>query len=78
MAAAKSASEGERLTCTTCGLVVVVDTACGCAEACDIICCDEQMKPVRPAKKAAPRAAAKKAPAKKAAARPAVKAKARR
>jgi hypothetical protein len=28
-----------------CGLVVTVDEACGCIEACDIICCEQQMQP---------------------------------
>jgi hypothetical protein len=25
-------------------MVVSVDTACGCVEACDLICCEKQMK----------------------------------
>jgi hypothetical protein len=28
-----------------CGLVVTVDETCGCVEACDIVCCDQQMQP---------------------------------
>jgi hypothetical protein len=28
-----------------CGLVVSIDEPCGCVEACDIICCDQQMQP---------------------------------
>ena len=73
MPTAKTVSQGDKLTCRTCGLIVVVDTACGCAEACDIVCCEQQMKPVRAAAKAAPKAAAKKA----AAAKPRPKAKAK-
>lgn len=30
--------------CGVCGLVVTVDETCGCVDACDIICCGEQMK----------------------------------
>jgi len=37
--------KGSRYTCRVCGLVVTVDNVCGCVEACDIICCGEQMKP---------------------------------
>lgn len=73
MPAAKTVHQGDKLTCRTCGLVVVVDTACGCADACDIICCEQQMKPVRTAAKAAPKAAATRRPARK----PAAKAKAK-
>jgi hypothetical protein len=61
------AKKGEYLSCNECGLVVVVDEACGCATA-EVICCDEPMAPG----KAAANKAKKKAGAKK----PAVKAKA--
>ena len=61
------AKKGEYLSCNECGLVVVVDEACGCATA-EVICCDEPMTPG----KAAANKAKKKAGAKK----PAVKAKA--
>lgn len=33
-----------RYACEVCGLVVTVDNICGCVDACDIICCGEQMK----------------------------------
>ena len=59
------AKKGEYLSCNECGLVVVVDEACGCATA-EVICCDEPMAPG----KAAANKAKKKAGAKK----PAVKA----
>ena len=40
----KKVSRGDQYSCEVCGLVVSVDEACGCAEACDIICCGEEMK----------------------------------
>jgi len=39
------AKKGSRYVCSACGLVVTVDNVCGCVEACDIICCGEEMKP---------------------------------
>jgi hypothetical protein len=27
-----------------CGMVVSVDTACGCVDTCDLICCEKPMK----------------------------------
>ncbi|MBI4335357.1 MAG: hypothetical protein HY589_01735 [Candidatus Omnitrophica bacterium] len=33
-----------RYSCKVCGLVVSVDNICGCVDACDIICCGEEMK----------------------------------
>jgi ribonuclease E len=52
------AKKGDKLGCTECGLVVVVDEACGCASAA-ILCCGKPMakgKPViaKAGKKAAP------------------------
>ena len=38
---------GSQFACDVCGLVVSVDEVCGCADFCDIICCGEQMQPVR-------------------------------
>jgi len=35
--------QGDRFACDVCGLVVSVDEVCGCVDACDIICCGEQM-----------------------------------
>ena len=40
----KKVKQGDRYSCDICGLVVSVDEACGCVDACDIICCGEQMK----------------------------------
>ena len=37
--------KGNRYTCEVCGLIVTVDSACGCADACDIVCCGHAMKP---------------------------------
>ena len=43
------AKKGEKYKCGECGLVVIVDDACGCSE-CDLICCGEPMRPVKKAK----------------------------
>ena len=37
--------KGTKYTCGVCGLVISVDNVCGCVEACDIVCCGEEMKP---------------------------------
>jgi hypothetical protein len=37
--------KGEEYTCEECGLVVLVQESCGC-EACEIMCCEQPMKPV--------------------------------
>ncbi|NJD55691.1 MAG: hypothetical protein FIA94_04705 [Nitrospirae bacterium] len=42
-----TAKKGASYTCSVCGLRVSVDQACGCVDYCDILCCGEQMKPVR-------------------------------
>lgn len=78
------AKKGDKLSCTKCGLVVVIDKACGCA-ATAILCCGKPMAQEKPAvakavKKAAPAKAktgvakttiaAKKAPVKAVAAKP--------
>lgn len=36
------AKQGDQFSCTECGLVVVVDEACGCAAA-EIVCCEMPM-----------------------------------
>ena len=64
------AKKGDLLSCNECGLVVVVDEACGCAAA-EVICCDTPMAPG----KAAANRAKKKAGAKKPAAKAVAKAK---
>ncbi len=38
---------GDSYTCGICGLGITVDEDCGCAEACDILCCSEPMKKKR-------------------------------
>ena len=43
----KGVKKGEVYECSICGLAVTVDEVCGCVEACDIICCEKQMKPKR-------------------------------
>jgi hypothetical protein len=37
--------KGSKYTCSVCGLVVSIDNVCGCANVCDIMCCDTPMKP---------------------------------
>ncbi len=83
------AKKGDLLSCDACGLVVVVDEACGC-ETAAVVCCGKPMaqgkmaatrakklatakKPAAKAVKAPAKAAAKAEPAKKAAAKPAAK-----
>ena len=36
--------KGSKLACEVCGMVVAVDTLCGCVETCDLLCCDKPMK----------------------------------
>ena len=55
------AKKGDKYKCEECGMVVVVDDACGCAS-CDLICCGTPMKPV---KKTVPKAKAKAKPKQK-------------
>jgi hypothetical protein len=57
------AKKGDYLNCEVCGLVVVVDEACGCAAA-EILCCKKPMTKGKPAVKKKPAAKAVKAPAK--------------
>ncbi len=51
--AKKRISKGQALECEVCGLEVIVDEVCGCAEAHGIICCSQPMKekPAKAAKK---------------------------
>ena len=42
------AKKGDKLSCTVCGLVVVVDEACGCATA-EVLCCKKPMAKGKPA-----------------------------
>lgn len=41
---AKVTKAKKKYGCGVCGLVISVDSVCGCVDACDIICCGEQMK----------------------------------
>ncbi len=66
------AKKGDRYECESCGVVLVVDSACECA-ACDVVCCGAPMKLAKA--KAAPAKAVKAAvkPAAKAAPKPGAK-----
>ncbi len=44
-AAKKKMKTGDVYECGVCGLAVTVDEVCGCADYCDIICCEKPMKP---------------------------------
>ena len=52
------AKKGTKYKCEACGVVMVVDKACGCV-ACDLICCGAPMKEVKPKAKAKPKAKTK-------------------
>jgi len=41
----KRVKKGDVYQCSVCGLAVTVDEVCGCVDACDIVCCEKQMKP---------------------------------
>jgi len=73
------AKKGDVLSCEACGLVLVVDEACGC-ETAEVICCDKPMAVKKPAasrvKKLTAKPAAKKAKATAKKAKPAAKKKA--
>ena len=46
--AAKVAGKvGTRYSCSVCGLIVAVDTACNCVDVCDLVCCSKPMKVTR-------------------------------
>lgn len=55
--------KGEYLSCEVCGLVLVVDEACGCAAA-EILCCETAMVMGKPVASKKPPAKAAKAKAK--------------
>jgi len=42
--AKKRVKKGDVYKCSVCGLAVTVDEACGCVDACDIICCERPMR----------------------------------
>jgi len=53
----KPFNKGEVFECAVCGLAVVIDTACDCVDTCEIVCCEQPMKPKKAARaKAAARA----------------------
>lgn len=43
-AARSSVKKGTKYACSVCGMVVSVDTVCGCTGVCDLICCGKEMK----------------------------------
>jgi hypothetical protein len=43
----KNVKKGDVYECGVCGLAVRVDEACGCVDACDIICCEKPMRAKR-------------------------------
>jgi hypothetical protein len=50
---------GDEYKCDECGLVVIVREPCECDESCELVCCQEPMKPVKSEKakeSAAPKA----------------------
>jgi len=53
------ARKGTKYECGECGVVMVVDKACGC-EPCDLICCGVPMKKVEPKTKPKAKSKAKK------------------
>ncbi|MCM8779210.1 MAG: hypothetical protein NC898_05580 [Candidatus Omnitrophica bacterium] len=41
----KSASKKKaHYVCKVCGLLITVDSVCNCVEACDLICCGQEME----------------------------------
>jgi hypothetical protein len=55
-------NKGDEYKCDECGLVVLVENPCECDETCELVCCSEPMKQVKPA--SAKSSSASKAPAK--------------
>ena len=52
--------KGEQYKCEECGLVVLIENPCECDETCELVCCEQPMKPVKAtAKSVAPKAPAK-------------------
>lgn len=52
-ASPQKATKGDSYACGVCGLAVVVDEECGCADVHEILCCGEPMKAKKPRAKAA-------------------------
>jgi len=52
--------KGEQYKCDECGLVVLIENPCECDEGCELVCCEQPMKPVKaPAKASASKTSAK-------------------
>jgi hypothetical protein len=58
-------NKGEKYKCDECGLVVLVEDPCECGDECELICCEQPMKPVKAKAGSSPAKAAGKAPEKK-------------
>jgi hypothetical protein len=43
----KGMKKDDKLVCEQCGLIVTVDSICGCVDVCDLICCGKEMKAKR-------------------------------
>ena len=56
--------KGEEYKCDECGLVVLIENPCECDESCELVCCAEPMKQVKPAAKTSVSKAPVKAPEK--------------
>jgi hypothetical protein len=52
--------KGEAYKCDECGLVVIVENPCECDESCELLCCQEPMKPVKTAVKTSAQKASEK------------------
>jgi hypothetical protein len=40
---AKKQKKGDRFVCDDCGFLLFVEEPCGCADDCNLVCCDTQM-----------------------------------
>ncbi len=49
-----ASKKGEKYKCEQCGLVILVEDACGC-QTCDLVCCSVPMVPVKAVEKAKPK-----------------------
>ena len=44
--------KGEQYKCDECDLVVLIENPCECDEGCELVCCEQPMKPVKALAKA--------------------------
>jgi len=58
-----AAKKGDKYKCEECGLVIAVEDPCGC-ETCEIVCCDQPMKPVKVQEKTKSKSSSKQTPKK--------------